>query len=152
MTDPDPALAIPNLLYRYADAMDAGDFDGAAKLFRHGHVSANGRTIRDSNDIVALWREWVRFHADGTPGTRHLVTNPIIELDDTGQTARCKSQWTILQATQELPLQVIATGRYDDRFALIDNEWNFTERKYSALELVGDTSHHLRKQPIEENR
>lgn len=149
-SDPDAALAIPNLLYLYAEAIDAADFDGAAKLFRRGHVIANGQKISGTADIAAMWREWVQVHPGGTPLTRHLITNPIIELDDTGQAATCRSQWTVLQATPELPLQIIATGRYHDCFALIEGEWCFTERNYAQMDLTGDTSRHLRKQLAEE--
>jgi ketosteroid isomerase-like protein len=150
MTDPDPALAIPNLLYRYADAIDAGDFDGAAKLFRHGHVIVSGKRVSGDDAIAGMWREWVQMYPTGTPLTRHLITNPIIELDDSGMSAFCRSQWTILQATQGLPLQAIATGRYHDRFSLIQGQWCFTERNYAQIDLAGDTSHHLRKKLAEE--
>lgn len=148
--DPDPALAIPNLLYGYAQAIDAADFSGAADLFRHGHVVVGGHKISGAAQIADMWRSWVQLYADGTPMTRHLITNPIIELDDTGQGASCRSQYTILQATPGLPLQVIATGRYHDRFEMIDGEWCFTERNYAQMDLVGETSHHLKKQLAEE--
>lgn len=150
MTDPDPALAIPNLLYRYADAIDAGDFDGAAKLFSHGHVIVNGKKVSGRDGIAGMWREWVQLHPTGTPLTRHLISNPIIELDDSGQGASCRSQWTILQATHGLPLQAIATGRYHDRLAIIKGERCFTERNYVQIDLAGDTSQHLRKKLAEE--
>ncbi|MNG30044.1 hypothetical protein D3C84_1155770 [compost metagenome] len=48
----------------------------------------------------------------------------------------------MFQATEQLPLQVIASGRYLDRFARIDGEWCFTAREY-RLDLVGDMSRHL---------
>ena len=41
----DPAIAIPNLLYTYADLMDAGDFTGAAGMFRHGCLISQGQRI-----------------------------------------------------------------------------------------------------------
>lgn len=138
-----PALEIPNLLYRYADAIDAGRFDEAASLFDHGAVLVQGRRIEGREVIAAMWRRWVRRYPDGTPRTRHLVTNPLIELSEDGLAARCRSQWTLLQATDNLPLQVVATGRYDDRFALLDGRWHFTERRYAGIDLNGDTSAHL---------
>lgn len=143
-----PAIAIPNLLYRYADLIDAGDFAGAARLFRHGSVLAGGNRIEGEDAIAAMWRNFVKLH-DGTPRTRHLVTNPIIDLSADGQSATCRSQWTVLQAAEGLTLQPIATGRYHDRFARIDGEWVFTERSYARVDLLGDTSRHV-LQPMTE--
>lgn len=145
-----PAIAIPNLLYEYADAIDGGDFAKAAGLFKHGWILSQGRRVRGNDAIIALWRSWVRVHPDGTPRTRHLVTNPVINLADDETTASCRSQWTILQATDTLPLQPIASGRYEDRMAVIAGEWRFVERCYVAPDLVGDMSSHLSR-PISED-
>ncbi|MNO04883.1 hypothetical protein D3C81_2260660 [compost metagenome] len=48
----------------------------------------------------------------------------------------------MFQATEQLPLQAIASGRYLDRFARIDGQWCFTAREY-RLDLTGDLSRHL---------
>lgn len=139
----DAAIEIPNLLYRYADAIDAGRLDDAAALFDHGAVVAGGKRIEGRDALVALWRNWIRLYPDGTPRTRHLVTNPLIEIADDGVGACCRSQWTLLQATAHFPLQVVATGRYDDRFAQIEGHWHFAERIYAGVDLAGDTSAHM---------
>lgn len=144
----DAAIAIPNLLYLYADLIDAGDFRGAARLFRHGGLVSGEQRLRGEDVIAGMWEGWVQLY-DGSPRTRHLVTNPIIELAADGQTATCRSQWTVLQAVPGLPLQPVATGRYHDRFARIDGEWAFTERQYARVDLLGDTSRHV-LQPMTE--
>lgn len=141
---PHPAIAIPNLLYRYAMLFDDGDLTGAAALFDHGHVVTGSHRIVGAENIVAMWRGWVRLY-DGRPRTRHITTNPIIDLADDGLSARCQSQWTVIQAAEGYPLQVVATGRYDDRLAVINGDWQFTERHYVGTDLVGDTSAHLNK-------
>lgn len=141
---PDPAIAIPNLLYRYADLFDAGRFEEAARLFDHGCVVVGGREIRGADAIQAMWDGHVRLHADGTPRTRHLVTNPRIDLDDDGASARCRSQWTVLQPVASGAIVVVGTGRYDDRFAVIDGAWCFTRRDYAGVDFWGDTSAHLK--------
>ncbi|QJB68817.1 nuclear transport factor 2 family protein [Parasphingorhabdus halotolerans] len=143
------AIDIPNLIYRYANAIDAADFDGAAAMFDHGHVVANGHEIKGAENIKTMWESWIRLYPDGTPRTRHIITNPIIELSDDATTATCHAQWTVLQATDELPLQPIATGRYRDRFAIIGGAWSYTEKEYLQTDLVGNTSGHT-KQPIKE--
>lgn len=137
------ALDIPNLLYRYADLFDAGDFVGAARLFNHSVIIAGDHALKGEDAIVAMWSGMVRLYPDGTPRTRHLTTNPIITVAADGQTAECRSQWTVLQATDSLPLQVVATGRYQDRFGVIDGQWQFLERKYLQIDLSGDLSAHL---------
>jgi 3-phenylpropionate/cinnamic acid dioxygenase small subunit len=139
----DAALDIPNLLYRYADAIDAGRFDEAAALFDHGSVLAGGRRVQGREALVALWRGWVRLYPDGTPRTRHLITNPRIELAADRLGAHCHSQWTVLQATEGLPLQVIGSGRYQDRLAVIEGRWQFVERVYAGMDLMGNLSAHL---------
>ena len=145
---PDPAIAIPNLLYRYAMLFDDGDLTGAAALFDHGHIVAGEHRLAGAADIVAMWQGWVQLY-DGRPRTRHITTNPIIDLANDGLSARCQSQWTVIQAAPGLPLQVVASGRYDDRFAVIDGLWQFTERHYVGTDLVGDTSAHLIRQLAE---
>ena len=92
-----PAIAIPNLLATYAMRFDDGDFAGAAALFDKGAVIVGGQHIAGCTAILALWQQWVKTY-DGKPLTRHLVTNPIIALDDSGDAATCQSQWTVLQA------------------------------------------------------
>jgi hypothetical protein len=141
----DAHIVIPNLLYIYADLIDAGDFAGAARLFRHGTVLAGGVRYEGEDAILKNVLCGVRFFADGTPRTRHLITNPIIELGDDGETATCRSQYTVLQATKGFPLQPVITGRYHDRFALIGGQWCFTERNYAQIDLLGDLSAHLSK-------
>lgn len=143
----DPALAIPNLLAAYADHFDAGRLDDAAQLFDRGCVIVDGKELRGTAQIVAMWRSFVVLYDDGTPRTRHLVTNPSIELAPDGQSARCRSQWTVLQQTDTLPLQIIGSGRYDDHFALSDGAWHFTRRAYAGVDFWGDTSAHLKTTP-----
>ncbi|HQS94928.1 nuclear transport factor 2 family protein [Novosphingobium sp. 17-62-19] len=136
-----PAIAIPNLLYTYAMRFDDGDFDGAAALFDKGSVLASGHRITGREGILAMWRTWVKMY-DGKPLTRHITTNPIIALADDGHTATCQSQWTVIQAAPGYPLQIVATGRYRDRFGHDAGGWHFVEREYLQTDLVGDSSAH----------
>ena len=73
---PDPAIAIPNLLYRYAMHFDDGDLLAAARLFDHGSVVVGGKRIAGAEPIVAMWRQWVRLY-DGRPRTsRSTASSP----------------------------------------------------------------------------
>jgi 3-phenylpropionate/cinnamic acid dioxygenase small subunit len=137
------ATEICNLLYRYAEAIDEGRLEDAAALFRHARIETGAAGPLDADGLLALWRKILVIHPCGTPRTRHLVTNPILDIDEAAGTARVRSCFTVLQATDDLPLQVIASGRYHDRFARIDGEWCFVERDYRQLDFTGDLSRHL---------
>jgi SnoaL-like domain len=54
-----------------------------------------------------------------------VITNPIIEVDETAGTASCRSYYTVIQQTDDLPLQVIVAGRYHDQFLLVDGRWRY---------------------------
>jgi 3-phenylpropionate/cinnamic acid dioxygenase small subunit len=88
-----------------------------------------------------LMRRKVATH-DGSPRTKHVTTNAIIEFIDAG-TATCRSYYTVLQATDSMPLQTIITGRYHDRFERIDDTWHLADRAV-FIEQVGDMSQHVR--------
>ncbi len=140
-------VAITNLLFRYAELMDLGEFEGAAALFQHAELildrDADVRT--DAAGILAIWRSMVIVYEDGTPRTKHVTTNPIVEVDEALGTATCRSYYTVLQQIDDGPLEPIVAGRYHDRFERVADEWRFSERDYSMMDLVGSASGHLRQ-------
>lgn len=109
------ANEIANLLYRYAELMDEGNLEAASELFRHAQIKSQGGLI-NHKQLLDQWRRVVKIYPCGTPRTRHLVTNPIIELDENALSATCRSCYTVLQCADGFPLQVIAAGRYHDTF------------------------------------
>ncbi|OSC42076.1 nuclear transport factor 2 family protein [Mycobacterium decipiens] len=138
---------ITNLLYRYAECIDTGDLAGAAALFEHARIRVGGRggdqdTI-DAAGLLGIWRSLIVLYPDGTPRTKHLVSNPIIEVDNDGATARCRSYYTVLQQTEEFGLQTIVAGRYHDHFVCVDGQWRYSYRDLTLIDMVGDVSHHL---------
>ncbi len=137
-------FAVTQLLYRYAELMDAGDLAGAAALFDHARITLAAGYETDSAGLLAVWQQRVVIHPCGTPRTRHVVTNPIVETDEAAGTASCRSYYTVLQQTEALPLQVIAAGRYHDTFERVDSVWRFASRDYSLFDMQGDLSQHLR--------
>ncbi|MFZ6045379.1 nuclear transport factor 2 family protein [Pseudomonas sp. CR3202] len=135
---------IANLLYRYAELLDGGNLEGVAELFRHAQIKLQQGDERvGADELLGIFREQVRLYPCGTPRTKHLVSNPIIEVDEASHRATARSYYTVLQATDSLPLQPIATGRYHDAFERIDGAWRFSFRDYSMLDMVGDLSGHL---------
>jgi 3-phenylpropionate/cinnamic acid dioxygenase small subunit len=138
----DSATEIANLLYRYAELMDAGELVAVAELFRHAQI-ATAAGLLDHRQMLAQWQRVVKIYPCGTPRTKHVVTNPIIEIDETANTARCRSYYSVLQATDNFPLQVVAAGRYHDEFQRSDNTWRFSFRDYSLFDLQGNLDGHL---------
>ena len=55
--------------------------------------------------------------------------------------AHCASYFTVFQATDELPLQPIIAGRYEDEFRKIGGKWYFHQRKMLPR-LMGDMTQH----------
>jgi 3-phenylpropionate/cinnamic acid dioxygenase small subunit len=139
-------LAVTELLYRYAELIDAGDFDGVGALLGRGSFMGVSGAEKIAKLFAATTR---RFPEQGsTPRTRHLVLNPIVELAADG-TASARSTFCVVQQTETVPLQPIVVGRYFDSFASdpdVPAGWYFTERKVD-VQMVGDVSDHLMIDP-----
>lgn len=143
----DDYFAIQNLIYRYCDRIDRGDFAGIGQLFAHAeiHVPALPAPVRGAAAIEAMYARFTRIYPEsGTPRTRHVTSNVIIEPDGE-HAARSQSYVLVHQATDALPLQPIIGGRYYDRFAKVAGEWRFTERRME-MDLFGNLSAHLLQQ------
>ncbi len=134
---------IATLTYSYAELLDAGDFEGVARLFERATFRSNRRpeVLRGSAEVLDVYRTTVAVY-DGKPCTKHVTTNLIMEVDE-GSGAAARSYFTVLQARPELPLQIILSGRYHDRFARTDGVWHFTDRLI-LVDLVGDLRFHLK--------
>ncbi len=131
-------LAVHELLYRYAELIDAGDFDGVGALLGRGTFMG----VAGAEAIAALFATTTRRfpeHGNRTR-TRHLVLNPIVEIE--GARARARSTFCVVQQTETVALAPIVVGRYADTFARDGRDWHFTERTVD-VEMIGDVSDHL---------
>ena len=142
----DAAREVENLLYAYAERIDAGDLDGVADLFAHGRIcgveDGPPSTVFEGRARVReMYELSTRLYEDGTPRTKHVTTNAQVVVD--GDTASARSYYTVFQATPDLPLQPIITGRYRDTFHRVDGTWWFDTR-VMLVDQVGDLSHHLK--------
>jgi hypothetical protein len=134
-------VQIANLLYRYAEYIDSGDLEGAATLFAHARVKTPlGES--DSAEVLELWRASIILYPDGTPRTKHVITNPIIEVDEAAGRGTCRSYYTVMQQIDGGPLQPVICGRYHDRFERVDGRWRYSYRDYTLHDLHGDMSSH----------
>ena len=136
---------ITDLLYAYAERIDAGDFAGVAELFSEGEISFTGfsQVRRGRDEVLAMYEASTRRYADGTPRTKHVVSNVIVEVDDRAGSAAARSYFTVLQAVPgTLPLQPVIAGRYHDTFDRDAAGWRFTTRRMT-VDLVGDLGAHM---------
>jgi 3-phenylpropionate/cinnamic acid dioxygenase small subunit len=124
--------------------MDAADYDGLETLFATAALTNEGYPgeVRGGAAIRRLYERTNRVYGDGTLRTRHLTTNVVVDVDETAGTAAARSAFVVLQATPDLPLQPIVTGRYRDRFERVDGSWRFAHR-HVVVDHVGDVSQHL---------
>lgn len=135
---------IENLIYLYAERIDSGDLEGVAELFRDAEIFSPAHDVTRSgyDEVLEMYRLSCRLHDTGTPLTRHLTTNVIVEVDEGGRSASARSCYTVIQATASLPLQPIISGRYHDRFRKSGDQWQFARREM-VVDLIGDCSEHL---------
>jgi 3-phenylpropionate/cinnamic acid dioxygenase small subunit len=140
---------VEELLARYAELIDAGDFAGVGLLLGKAVITTEDGTVvaRGRDEIRALYEQTTRRHADGTPRTQHVITNVIVEpLTEAGVSpARvvARSRFTVLQATESIPLQVIVAGRYRDVLEQTEGGgWVFVER-CMCPDLLGKLGDHL---------
>jgi hypothetical protein len=135
---------IRNLLGSYCERIDDADYDGVGALFGvHGVLATDDGTelARGAEAIAAFYRGLVRLH-DGRQRTKHVTTNTVLEPDGP-DTIRARSSFVVFQATDELPLQPIMAGRYDDRFERDSpTAWRWAERRYTS-DLVGHLGQHI---------
>ena len=137
-------VAVANLVHTYAERIDAGDFAGVADLFANAEITTEGGgPVRSGRaQVLAMYEATTRRYGNGTPLTRHVTTNLIVEADDEAGSASCRSSYMVIQGVKGHPLQPIIVGRYHDRFARVDRVWRFAHR-HILVDLLGDLSRHL---------
>ena len=126
-----------------AELVDDGDFARVGILLADATFTGGAGSVRGRVAIEKMLRDNVIVYDDGTPRTKHVTTNIVIEVDEEAGTAVSRSYFTALQALPGFSLQPIVSGRYQDRFERRDGRWRFVERRVRT-DLVGDVSRHLR--------
>jgi 3-phenylpropionate/cinnamic acid dioxygenase small subunit len=155
----DATDQIQNLVYRYAEAVDLGRFEILSELFAHATLrfalgtAAPNRSV-PGPEAEAMYRGGIILYADGTPRTRHLVNNLIIEVDEKAGRATARSYNTTLQQVPGRGIEIIATAKYEDIFERVGTTWRFSERLIRSASIdnetrdyIGDMSRHTRSAP-----
>jgi ketosteroid isomerase-like protein len=143
--DQTPSEEITRLLYTYAERIDAGDFAEVAQVFAHATLTFEGfgDVISGSEAVQALYERTTRRYEDGTPRTKHVMTNVMVFVDDDGQSATSRSYFTVLQAVPgALSLQPVIAGRYRNGYVRVDDRWR-VDSVHIIIDLVGDLAHHM---------
>lgn len=141
---------IRRILLSYPEMSDTGNVLGVGKLYAGVRMGVPGEaTVQhtDPEEGEKIYRSHVLFYEDGLSHAKHLITNIDIRFDADGQKARSTSFFVVLQARPGFPLQIITTGRYEDRFETQDGEWRLTDR-HDHMEQIGDLSHHLSRETL----
>jgi hypothetical protein len=142
----DPRNDIAELIYTYGEMVDTGNFDGIGEMFAHAEITTEGfgEVRRGTSAVVAMYEATTRrYEDDGTPKTKHVMTNVIVQVDEDGDTATSRSYFTVLQAVPgALALQPIVAGRYRHHFERVQGVWRITGM-HIIVDLVGDVSRHL---------
>ncbi len=140
-----PAEAITKLIYTYAERIDAGDFAGVADVFAQTTLTFEGfgDAVSGREAVEALYGRTTRRYEDGTPRTKHVMTNVMVDVAEDGESAASRSYFTVLQAVPgEFALQPVIAGRYRHTYTRIDGRWEVATM-HIIIDLVGDLGHHM---------
>jgi len=133
--------AIRNLLGTYCELMDGAAWAEVGALFADAElIGPDGALVaRGAAAVQALYERGTQLHG-GSPRTRHVTANPIIDVNGAHATAR--SSYVVFQGLPGSPIHPIITGRYRDEFVRDDDGWRFARRQF-FVDHVGDLSSHL---------
>jgi 3-phenylpropionate/cinnamic acid dioxygenase small subunit len=140
-----PSEHIARLIYTYAERIDAGDFAGVAEVFEHATLTFEGfgDAVSGAGAVQTLYERTTRRYEDGTPRTKHVMTNVMVDVADDGLSATSRSYFTVLQAVPgALTLQPVIAGRYRNTYACVAGHWRFTAM-HIVIDLAGDLGHHM---------
>jgi 3-phenylpropionate/cinnamic acid dioxygenase small subunit len=143
---------IEQIMFTYAEGIDTGDIETVAQLFAQGAiVLPDGSEIKGYQEVYDQYTGMVMFYDDNeqlvpykrhecSPRTRHVVTNLMFEFNNDVTVADVKSYFMVYQ-TMEGKNQVIAGGRYVDRFERTIHGWHLVTRTIH-FDNMGDMSRH----------
>jgi 3-phenylpropionate/cinnamic acid dioxygenase small subunit len=136
--------SVTKLLYVYAERIDAGDFAGVADLFAHATLTFEGfdDAVSGRDAIEKLYVRSTRRYEDGTPRTKHVMTNVLVDLEGDDRVSS-RSYFTVLQAVPDaLSLQPVIAGRYRHTYERVEGAWRICTM-HVMIDLVGELGHHM---------
>jgi hypothetical protein len=126
---------ITNLIYRYAERLDSGDMKGVRELLQHADITASGSAVKlHASDIFSDSAKSPLGDSEGGGRRRrgrHVTTNVIVEVDESGAAAHARSTYLLVAERQDGPgVSIVTVGQYHDDFELLDGAWRFSRRCY----------------------
>jgi hypothetical protein len=140
---------ITALVHSYALLLDRGDMDAVAALFADSAwrsepagLPGSERVLHGSEEVRPIYAQ-VKIYDDGTPRTKHLLTNLTVDVEPGATTAASHCYWTVLQNVEPGgSIDIILSGQYVDKFEKAQGVWRFAERLI-RVDLTGDASAHM---------
>jgi 3-phenylpropionate/cinnamic acid dioxygenase small subunit len=121
---------IEGLIVDYARHLDARDLHAYSRLFcADGEWSGNTGRAQGPDAIQAMLEERLPPNPPAPgPTSRHVVSNPVIDVD--GDTATASVTWVLIRrgADEDQP-ELALLGHYDDVLAREDGRWRFKSRR-----------------------
>jgi hypothetical protein len=138
---------IEQKIYRMGYALEDGDFTEVGRLLRHATFGADriGRAVfRGEDEIRAQYERTNRTYPGHGRATREMYTNVLIDVDLDKGSAQSTTAYTVAQQVPDTdqPFALLVAGRYEDRWALIDGEWHWTDR-YIVVQFKNDLDAHM---------
>jgi hypothetical protein len=124
-------IEIEQLLYRYCFALDSGSPEDVAALFSESGVLAplySGEAPAEGRAAILQWYGTYQNNARaGTDHLRHIVTNPVIDVE--GDRARARCYLTANSVSKSTGRVHGAAGCYEDALVREGGRWLFAERR-----------------------
>ena len=134
---PSDVAVIEQLVHAYTERVAKGDLESVADLFVHGAVSgdAHPEPAVGRAAVLDLYRATLASTGDAPRRLRVVTTDLQVEIDNTANTASCRSRFTVYPSDATITDTVLFVGRYLDEFARFDGTWAFT-RRHVALDVT----------------
>lgn len=117
--------AIRACLSRYCRGTDRGDRDMLLSAYWPG--ATDHHTGFDKPVPIEEFVEWALPRMSAMQESIHMITNTYVEIE--GNTAKTESYyWSVSVLAGEGRRQIMAAGRYLDRFEKRQDEWRIAER------------------------
>lgn len=146
--------AMEDVIFGYAEAIDSGRIEDLVGLLAECRLTLpDGNVLEGGTDIATRYRDLIicydddgkalpRGSTDGTPRTRHVITNLRYTFSSDVRSAEVSSYVTVYQNLDGANT-LVAGGRYVDRFELTISGWRM-KAKSIFIEQGGDMSRHTR--------
>ena len=122
-------VAIEQVLYRYAYALDARDYDALDEVFAaDARLHASGGTLMSP----AQYKEMCATELPKLDATHHVVTNTTITVDGNYATARAYFQAQHVKNSMAPNGQFLMAGWVDDELDRRPEGWRITERRWHS--------------------